>query len=145
MKKIGALGVVALALAGCATPPGQLAESDFAWSAIHVGANPRQVFRIVMERYRNCGGDVIPDGQYYEDSTLNRVDLYLRAGFTGARGNFVFGVVEVGAAGARGGSNVRVGVQRMYDSPVFGRPGQKRRAIVDALNSPQLPCDYETL
>lgn len=133
-----AAALVALT-SGCATPAGQLPETEFAWSRVTLPMPPSQAFRHTTERARRCG-DYRPDGQYYPDAEMNRLDLYLPGGY-GSRSNFVLGVVEI-RAGGEGGADVRVGVQHVYDRPLFGRPGIKRQTIVDAMRDPTLPCDY---
>lgn len=136
------VALLAALLSACATPVGQLAEADFVWSEFNLSRPPSRVYQQVMERQRRCGGEFAFEGNFYPDTTLNHIDVYLTNAFTGTRNNFVLGTIELRPGGGST-TDVRVGVQKIYDNPVFAARGLKRQTMVDTMRNPTLPCEYQ--
>ena len=83
-NKIGFLKwlfIIALAIAafyflsGCATPPGQLKESDLVWQERTIAANYQEVYRNVKDGFKTCGPNSI-DSELYTDIRKGHFDIY---------------------------------------------------------------------
>lgn len=143
MKFIAPVLAAAL-IAGCATPPGKLKPEDLSWHSFSVGKPAAEVFTALQNYSRVCGG--LLGGNYPEwypgpAGGTSRIDLHLVNAF-GSRSNFVYGLIEITGHES---SEVKIGVQRVYARPVFGKPdGWKDRATVmlqeiDSNSTPSCP------
>lgn len=109
---------------GCATPAGKIPESDFVWQEKIIEANYQEVYRRIVSGFRTCG-DVIAEGNLYTDIKEGHFDIYLRGTF-GGRSDFILGVIHL-KPNDKGNTIVKVGVQTIYDRPLFGRHGKYRK------------------
>jgi len=117
IRIVVAIGV--MALAGCATPAGQLTDADFSWEERTVAATPAEIERRLMLGLRTCGVSV-PEC-FLADHTRHLVcDVYAGGGIGVRKSDIVIGRIRVEALDA-GTSRVRAGLQ-----PVFRRPWDKR-------------------
>ena len=116
---------VAVLLAGCATPIGQIPESDFTWQEKQVNLDYQEVHRNLVRGYRSC---VSSSAESYLDTENKKAqfDVYLRNSSSMTR--YVLGVIQVNAI-SENSSNIRVGVQTIYDKPIFGKEGKMRLTI----------------
>ncbi len=81
-------------LSGCATPPGQLKESDLVWQETTIAANYQEVYRNVKEGFRLCGAGV-PEGDLYTDNKTAHLDVYLPQTIPGGRSDWVMGLIDI--------------------------------------------------
>jgi len=107
-------------LSGCATPPGQLKESDLVWQEKTIAANYQEVYRNIKEGFRTCAGVVI-ESDLYTDKKTGHFDVYLARG-----SDWVFGLIDLKSI-TEASTWVKVGVQNSYDSPAFAETGLNRK------------------
>jgi len=108
--------IVAVALMfGCATPPGQLKESDFVWQEKTVAANYQEVYRNVNNGFRKCALGV-PQGSLYTDIKKGHFDVFHSGGLVKMRPEMTrtIGQIEIISKGEKS-SFVKAGANT-YDA-----------------------------
>lgn len=120
MRKIF-LGFMAMAaLTSCATPPGQLKESDFVWMKHKIETPIESLVYDLKLMARKCNGllkEFKADWLQSPDGKDITVDLFL-SDISGGHSNWVAGVIKLAAA--NNGTEVSAGVQKIYSRPIFG-------------------------
>ena len=114
-------------LVSCATPVGQFKSNDMAWTKLEIGMNYQSIFRNVKEGFRICGSHFFADGNLYTDIKEGHFDVYLTDIF-GGQSPWVYGVVNIINIDSSH-SALRIGVNNIYDNPVFGKKGGGREMI----------------
>lgn len=113
-----ALLLLATALAGCATPPGQLRDSDFNIREVRLPLTAKDAAANFRDGIRYCGSETgfvavthhgIPDcGAERSDGSMT-CDMYMAQGFGAGRSQMVLGIVSFKPA--PGGSTTTLKVQ----------------------------------
>lgn len=138
MKKlIVAYSFCILITLGCATPVGKIPESDFVWEDRIIKLNYQEVYRNIANGFRTCKPG-IAEGNLYTDIKEGHLDVYLVDVFGGKHPG-VLGIIRV-KEDNNGNTIVRVGVQRIYDNPVFGARGIYRKKWLEFAEG-DLSCD----
>lgn len=100
-----------IALTGCATPAGQIADVDFSWEQEVIAATPEEIQRRLLLGFRSCNVGV-PECFLAADRAALLCDVYVAA--AGARqSQFVMGRIRVESI-ADASSRVWAGLQPMY-------------------------------
>lgn len=127
------------ALLGCATPPGQIPESDFVWETKTLSIDYQDVYKNIRATYRHCGGKFgVPEGDVYPVERKAKVDLYTAAVY-GGRSDFVLGVIDVTGT-APGASTVKVGILKRFDDSIAFNKGELRQNWQDFINGKYTAC-----
>lgn len=122
--KLAALLIPVILLSGCAaTPVGKIPESDFVWQEKNTVTEYQKVYRNLVNGFKTCTHSAI-EPIIYTDTKEAHIDVYIRNVYSPTK--FVLGVINVKALNDSS-TNVRVGVQSIYDKPVFGEEGVKRK------------------
>jgi hypothetical protein len=116
--------LIFIALIGCATPAGKISKSDFVWQEKVIEANYQEVYNRIVNGFRTCG-DLIAEGNLYTDAQKGHFDIYLRDPL-GGRSDWVIGIINL-KPDNKGNTIVKVGVQTIYNGPLFGEHGKYRR------------------
>lgn len=127
MKYVRSMIVVIAFLTGCATPIGQMAETDFNWSDETVSAGYQEVYRRLVNGFRSCSGDglpAVPIGNLYTDNRTAHIDVYLGSMY-GGQTQWPLGMIDLQAI-SDAKTQVRVGGHKTPESATF-RPGAYRR------------------
>lgn len=141
MRGFIAVGLL-MALAGCATPPGQLKHEDLSWAQYSINAPLPKVYEGLQTNARHCGGLIDQyDPKWYpsQDMRSAKIDLYLEGGF-GGTSDWVAGIIELESSGSQ--TLAKVGIQNVYSNPVFRKRDwwrPKFAAIVNEIVSGATP------
>lgn len=109
-------GSIALSLAGCATPVGQIPEEDFQTARAELPLSYQAAYRNLREAFRTCPS-AVAEGDLYTDIGEGRFVLYLPQTFPLAgRSDWVFGKITVAGKGD-GNSTLATSVQTIYAHP----------------------------
>lgn len=114
-----------LIITSCVTPIGKFKESDFVWEEKVITANYQEVYRRILLGFRRCKVGV-PESNLYQDIKEGRFDVYLDQAFVGGRSDITLGMIYV-VYKTNDISIVKVGVRYIFDKPLFGEEGGKRR------------------
>lgn len=103
MKRLAVPCLIAVALTGCATPPGQLKDSDFNVRVIELPLHVKDAAANFRDGIRYCGSETgfiavthhgIPDcGSERSDGSMT-CDMYVAQGFGMGRSQMVLGIVN---------------------------------------------------
>lgn len=123
MKSVFKLSILSLvALAGCATPPGQFKESDMDFVNYTVGQPIAKVTDKLQDYERKCGGLVNEFAATWypprSDKSIT-IDLFLK-GIGGAKQDWVAGIIVLNEI-SEASTGVKIGVNKTYSRPVFGK------------------------
>ncbi len=110
MKKALLAVVVAVVLGGCATPPGQLEDSDLVWTDITLNSDISTVINNLKMGFRQCGRD-FGQPEYIENKNSAYVDVYVSNLF-GGKSPWTLGKIEVSQHNDQ--THVRSGIQNRY-------------------------------
>ena len=116
--------LIFIAMIVCATPAGKISESDFVWQEKVIEANYQEVYSRIANGFRTCG-DLIAEGNLSTDTKEGHFDIY-SGDALGGRSNWVLGKIYL-KPDNKGNTIVKVGVQTIYDGPLFGEHGKYRR------------------
>ena len=122
MRTAFPLFAVAL-LAGCATPVGQIPESDFVRETNELAVGYQAAYRNIRDGFARCL-DPQPQAELYTDIPEVRLVVYLGYG----PGSIVVGTITLSEVSPTS-SRVKVGVQKIFDESVFGPPGPPGRTL----------------
>jgi hypothetical protein len=111
-------------MTGCATPAGKISKSDFVWQKKVVEADYQEVYKRIVNGFRTCG-DLIAEGNLNTNTQKGHFSIYPRDEL-GGRSDWVLGIINL-KPDNKGNTIVRVGVQIIYDGPLFGEHGKYRR------------------
>jgi hypothetical protein len=110
-------------LAGCASVPGEFAESDFVWQSKNIPQKWTQVHKNLAKGFQMCGTSVL---DCVPDPDVGEVLCYAYLpGAYGGRSAWVEGTIHIKAVSDKE-TLVKVGVVNKYDNPVFGTKGRTR-------------------
>ena len=117
MKRFALVLATASVLSGCATPPGQLRDSDFNIRQVSLDIPARDAAANFRDGIRNCGSETgfiavthhgIPDcGPERSDGSMT-CDLYMSQGFGMGRSEMVLGIVIFKPAGQGSTATLKV-------------------------------------
>lgn len=116
--------LILITMVSCATPVGKIPESDFAWQEKVIEENYQEVYRRILNGFRKCKPG-IAEGNLYTDIKEGHFDVYLIDVF-GGKHSGVLGVIDL-KSDDKANTIVRVGVQAIYDRPLFGGHGRYRK------------------
>ena len=122
---------------GCFTPIGKIPDSDFVWEDRTIKVNYQEVYRRVLAGVRTCKPG-IAEGNLYTDIKEGHIDVFLVDMFGGKHPG-VLGIILV-KEDHNGDTVVRVGVQTVYDDPLFAPPGRLRKKWLNFAEG-DLSCD----
>jgi hypothetical protein len=89
-----------------------------------IEADYQEVYKRIENGFRTCG-DLLAQGNLDTNTPRGHFRIYSRDEL-GGRSDWVLGIINV-KRDDKGNTIVRVGVQIIYDGPLFGEHGQYRR------------------
>ena len=128
--KTSFITIAALTLAGCATPVGQMPDSDFAWYSFQLGIGYQAAYRNLREGFKTCGTAYgILEGDLYTDIGEGKLTVYVPGAFLPTlHHNIVEGVIRIRGEAGKASSMLRIGVQHRYDRLFIRKPGDEQRS-----------------
>lgn len=115
--------LIFMAMIGCATPAGKISESDFVRQEKVIEADYQEVYKRIVNGFQTCG-DLITKCSLNADTKEGHFDVYRTV--PGGRSDWVIGIIYL-KPDNNGNTIVKVGVQTIYDGPLFGEHGKYRR------------------
>jgi hypothetical protein len=124
-----------LFLTGCATPVGKMTDSDFVWHENTVNIESNKVYTNMLTSFRSCENIA---AEPFLNNDHSQIILYLRniASVT----QFVVGLVKLHEID-QNTTLVRVGIQKKYDSPLFGESGKSGNLFLSFANKTHADCN----
>ena len=115
MRYLILLLTTTLVFLGCATPPGQLKESDLIWQEKTIPANYQEVYRRVNNGFRRCGVGV-PEGNLFTDNKTGHFDVYIPQGLgLGGGSSWVLGLIDIKSISSNS-AKIKAGVLNRYEN-----------------------------
>jgi hypothetical protein len=120
--KLLLIALTVLVLGSCATPPGQIQDSDLLWEEKTVPIGYEQVYRNIVNGFRTCGPESpgmvnvsqigVPECVTYPESKEISCDVYIRQLY-GGRSDWIIGFIRIKDFREHG-TTVRVGVKPVF-------------------------------